>query len=247
MSTFFKAIGVLMILLGALDFGLQTLGISLWRVAGFEPWRVIGNKTYAFAIGYGALTIFVANYLKRKREAPTTIVDLSDPFIGADAHYVTRPAEETSWKVELSTVLRATAWGTLVAAIVLILVVRLVPGMDAALFPETGDGMSPQTRRALVTGGVIATALPLLFGVFVLRLRDGVSVTAMVAGWLVTAAMISAAVLQSPPVGQALYGAQFMSSLHRELGYPEGLPEDWSAEKALVLRLKQMQRARRFR
>ncbi|MEM7469827.1 MAG: hypothetical protein AAF340_00635 [Pseudomonadota bacterium] len=247
MSSLFKALGVVMILIGVLDLGLQSLGISLWRIAGIEPWRIIGNRTYAFAIGYGALTIFVANYLKRKRDKPVTIVDLSDPFIGADAHYVTRPVENISLQVELAAVARATLWGALVAGLALVALFRFAPGMEAVLFPLSESTISNQTRRALVTGAVLAVVLPLLFGMFVLRMRDGVSVTAMVAGWMVTALLLGAAMLETPLIGKALYGQEFMASLHRQLGHPEGLPPEWSAEKALVARLKQMQRARRFR
>jgi hypothetical protein len=244
MSRFFTAIGVLMVLMGVLDLGLQGLGISLWRIIGFEPWWLIGRYTFAFEIAYGLLTIFIANYLRKPRERPVAIVDLSDAHIAADPYFAARPDPPPPLKVELRRIAKAVLWGGLIAAGFLLVFLQFVPDMDAVLFPRAEVPVPPQTRKLLVVGAALAVFLPMVFGVFALRIRDSLSVTGMLAGWLVTSILLSAAVLGTPRFGHTLYGERFMSNLHRELGYPEGLPPDWSMEKAVVFRLRRAERSR---
>ncbi|MEM6593946.1 MAG: hypothetical protein AAF672_04085 [Pseudomonadota bacterium] len=242
MSTCFKAIGVMMILFGALDFGLQALGISIFKIIGITPWWMIGRYTFAFAMAYGVLTFFVAGYLKRQRDPDVTIVDMSDPFITADAHYVTKAQPEHGMSWELGTALKALLWGGGIALAFLLLFVKFVPGMEALLFPLSSEPLTAQMRRTLVTGAVLAVFLPSVFGFFALRLRDAVSVTAMVAGWLVTSILFGVAVIEHPDLGQTVYGERFMAGLYRELGHEGGLPPGWSLERAVIFRLERAER-----
>ena len=237
MSKFFKVLGLLVLLFGLLDLGLLSYRISLWRVIGVEPWWLIGNYTFAVEIIYGALTIFVANYLKAPPRKMLAVVDLSDPFIASDPHFVTVDVPQVSLRTELYSIAKGLIWGGLIAAAFLLVFLRNVPGIDALLFGGA-DALAPNEQRLLTVGAVLAVVLPMVVGILFLRLRDGLGMTAMVAGWAVTGTLLIVTFLEVPRLGHAIYGPAFMAQVYRELGYPGGLPAEWSIEEELIARLQ---------
>lgn len=240
MSKFFKILGLMVLLFGLLDFGLLSYRVSLWRVLGFQPWWLIGNYTFAFEILYGALTIFVANYLRAPVRKVLNVIDLSDPLIGADPHYVSIAPPPVPLRTELYDVAKGLLWGVLIGAAFLFLFVRYAPGIEGLLF--SGKGGQPvipaSEKRVLLVAAVLAVVLPMVFGILVLRLREWLGMTAMVAGWAVTCALLIVAVLETPRLGHAVYGRSFMEQVYRELGHPGGLPSEWSVEEELIARLQ---------
>jgi hypothetical protein len=236
MSNFFKIVGLLIVLFGLVDMGLLAHGISLHRILGISTPRMIGPFSYMFEIGYGALTMVVANYLRRPREKNLQIIDLSDPFIGGETRYAAVEKQPATFKVELQDITLAFLWGSVVVAIYMVVFVRYAPSGDALLFAS--ETLEPQTRKALVMGSILAVMLPLLYGIFGMKLRESLSVTAMLSGAAITALMLGVAVYSSPKLGYGLYGGAFMQQAYTAIGHPDGLPDDWSVEGELMARLR---------
>ncbi|MEM9582792.1 MAG: hypothetical protein AAGA08_06725 [Pseudomonadota bacterium] len=244
MTTFFKTVGLLVIAFGLLDLGLQSYGISIHRILGIEVPRFIGRNSYLFEISYGALTMFVAQYLARRPQKKVEVIDLSDPFIMADAHYMRPEPPAPSFRVELRDILRAFAWGSLVILAFLLIFIRFVPGVSTALFDPAA--LAPQTHKLLVVACVLTVLIPLLYGIFGLKLRHSLSVTAMLSGVAITGLMLTVSAASNPKLATTLYGPAIMAQAYAAIGHEDGLPDGWSLEGEIISRLEAASRSRRY-
>ena len=244
MSNAFKVLGFLILAFGILDMGLLMYNISIHRILGIDVPRFIGPRSYLFEIGYGALTMFVANYLKRPVQKKVDVVDLSDPFICADAHFIPVEPPAPAFKIELRDVAFAFLWGSVVVLLFMVVFVRFVPGLDAMLFDAAS--LAPKTHKLLVIGSVFMVLLPLLYGIFGMKLRQPLYVVAMMSGAAISALMLCVTTLSNQSFATAIYGPAFMVKAYTALGHADGLPENWSIEREIIARLEAASRAQRY-
>jgi len=235
-SNAFKILGLLIVLFGFLDMGLLMHRISIHRILDIEVPRFIGPFSYMFEIAYGGLTMFIANYLKTPERKNLSVIDLSDPFIGGETRYAVAETPAPPFKIELRNIAFAYLWGSTVILLYMILSVKLIPAAETLLFSP--DSLPPQTRKLLVVGSVLVVLLPLIFAITVLRLREGLTVTAMICGTLISGLLLGAGVMSNAKLGHRLYGDDFMREAYTALGHPNGLPDDWSIEQEIINRLE---------